>query len=259
MLSSPQNSHLLICSMRYFVSLLSVIVLSVAAFAQSTPFKQDSVVFFDATRNRAIPVELYVPSKEKKAKVVIVSHGYGFNKGGDNRAYSYLTEALAASGYLVASIQHELPTDDLLPLTGVPQVVRRPNWERGATNILFVISELKKRLPQADYRHVTLIGHSNGGDMSMLFAHQHPTLISKVISLDNRRMPFPRTRHPQIYSLRSSDQPADDGVLPTLEEQAAFGITVVKLPNTIHNNMDDSANESQRKEIIAYVLSFLKE
>jgi len=72
-------------------------------------------------------------------------------------------------------------------------------------------------------------------------------------------MPFPRTQHPKIYSLRSSDQPADDGVLPTLEEQAAFGITVVKLPNTIHNNMDDNANESQRKEIITYVLGFLKE
>ena len=245
--------------MRYFVSLLSVIVLSVAAFAQSAPFKQDSLVFFDATRNRAIPAELYLPSKEKKAKVAIVSHGYGFNKGGDNRAYSYLTEALAASGYLVASIQHELPTDDLLPLTGVPQVVRRPNWERGATNIYFVLGELRKKFPRANYQRVTLIGHSNGGDMSMLFAHQHPTLISKVISLDNRRMPFPRTQHPKIYSLRSSDQPADQGVVPTPTEQKKYGITVIQLPNTIHNNMDDSANESQRKEIIAYVLGFLKE
>jgi len=245
--------------MRLFMSILFLVTFATAALAQSIPFKQDSVIFFDATRNRAIPVELYVPSKEKKAKVVIVSHGYGFNKGGDNRAYSYLTEALAASGYLVASIQHELPTDDLLPLTGVPQVVRRPNWERGTANIYFVLGELRKKFPRANYQRVTLIGHSNGGDMSMLFAHQHPTLISKVISLDNRRMPFPRTQHPKIYSLRSSDQPADDGVLPTLEEQAAFGITVVKLPNTIHNNMDDNANESQRKEIITYVLGFLKE
>lgn len=244
--------------MRLFMSLLFLVTFATAALAQSTPFKQDSVVFFDATRNRAIPVELYVPSKEKKAKVVIVSHGYGFNKGGDNRAYSYLTEALAASGYLVASIQHELPTDELLPLTGIAQVVRRPNWERGTANIYFVLGELRKKFPRADYQHVTLIGHSNGGDMSMLFAHKHPTLLSKVISLDNRRMPFPRTQHPKIYSLRSSDQPADDGVLPTLEEQAAFGITVVKLPNTIHNNMDNSANESQRKEIITYVLDFLK-
>lgn len=245
--------------MRYFVSVFSLIILSIVTFAQSAPFKQDSVVFLDATRNRAIPVELYLPNSLKKAKVVILSHGYGFNKGGDNRAYSYLTEALAASGYLVASIQHELPTDDLLPLTGVPQVVRRPNWERGATNIHFVLGELKKRFPQADYRHVALIGHSNGGDMSVLFAHQYPKLINKVISLDNRRMPFPRTRNPKIYTLRSSDQPADEGVLPTPAEQKKYGITVVQLPNTIHNNMDDSANESQRQEMVAYILGFLKD
>ncbi|MBB3839507.1 hypothetical protein FHS57_003516 [Runella defluvii] len=59
--------------------------------------------------------------------------------------------------------------------------------------------------------------------------------------------------------MRSSDQPADEGVLPTPAEQKNYGITVIPLPNTIHNNMDDSANESQRKEIITYVLSFLKE
>lgn len=244
--------------MRLFMSLLFLVTFATAALAQSIPFKQDSVVFFDATRNRAIPVELYVPSKGKKAKVVIVSHGYGFNKGGDNRAYSYLTEALAASGYLVASIQHELPTDELLPLTGIPQVVRRSNWERGVTNIYFVLEELKKRYPSLDYRHVTLIGHSNGGDMSMLFAHQYPQLIHKVITLDNRRMPFPRTRRPKVYSLRSSDQPADEGVVPTEAEQKKWKITVVQLPNTIHNHMDDSANERQRKEINELMLGFLR-
>ena len=184
--------------MRLFMSLLFLVTFATAALAQSIPFKQDSVVFFDATRNRAIPVELYVPSKEKKAKVVIVSHGYGFNKGGDNRAYSYLTEALAASGYLVASIQHELPTDELLPLTGIPQVVRRSNWERGVANIYFVLEELKKRYPSLDYRHVTLIGHSNGGDMSMLFAHQYPQFSHKVITRYNRLMPVPRTRPPKL-------------------------------------------------------------
>ncbi|MBB5621242.1 hypothetical protein HDE69_002295 [Pedobacter cryoconitis] len=47
--------------------------------------------------------------------------------------------------------------------------------------------------------------------MSMLFATQHPELVDKVISLDNRRMPFPRVSKPRIYSLRSSDQPADEG------------------------------------------------
>lgn len=62
--------------------------------------------------------------------------------------------------------------------------------------------------------------------------------MDKIISLDNRRMELPRTKQPRIYSLRSSDQPADEGVLPTIEEQEKFGIKIIKLPNTIHNDMN---------------------
>jgi len=222
--------------------------------------KFDSLNLFDTSRNRTIPVALYLPDTHKsstKQQVIILSHGYGSNRGGDNKAYSYLTEFLASKGYFVASIQHELPTDELLPMTGKPQEVRRPNWERGALNILFVLEELKKREPNLDYKHLTLIGHSNGGDMSMLFVHKYPEMVDKVISLDNRRMPFPRVKQPKIYSLRSSDQLADEGVLPTLEEQEKYKMRIIKLQNTIHNDMDDHATAEQRKEINDYILDFL--
>lgn len=223
--------------------------------------KFDSLNLFDVSRNRAIPVALYLPNREKirtKPQVIILSHGYGGNRGGDNKAYSYLTEFLASQGYFVASIQHELPTDELLPMTGKPQEVRRPNWERGVQNILFVLEELKKREPNLDYKHLTLIGHSNGGDMSMLFAHKYPQKVNKVISLDNRRMSFPRMRRPKIYSLRSSDQVADAGILPTLEEQKKYKMRIINLQNTTHNDMDDHATTEQRKEINEYILDFLK-
>ncbi len=156
------------------------------------------------------------------------------------------------------SIQHELPTDDLIPMQGIPQIVRRPFWERGSENILFVINELKKTNPELDFKHITLIGHSNGGDMSVLFGHKYPKLVDKIISLDNRRMALPRTQQPRIYTLRSSDQPADEGVLPTLEEQKKWNITLVKLPNTIHNDMNDNGTNKQKEEINQYVVGFLK-
>lgn len=222
--------------------------------------RSDSIHLFDQSRGRPVPVALYYPDTmqiKKPLQVIIFSHGYGGNRGGDYTAYSYLTKYLATHGYFVASIQHELPTDELLPLTGNPQETRRPNWERGAQNILFVLNELKKAYPALDYQHVTLVGHSNGGDMSMLFAHKYPELIDKIISLDNRRMPFPRTAKPKIYSLRSSDQPADEGVVPTVAEQQKFGMKVIKLRHTTHNQMDDSGNEAQHKEINRYVLYFL--
>ena len=229
---------------------------------QEFEIKSDSANWLDSSRNRLIPVAFYFPivnDKISNQQLVIISHGYGENKPFANKSYSYLTEKLASKGYYVVSIQHELPTDDLLPLTGIPQVVRRSNWERGAENILFVLNELKKIKPELDFKHVNLIGHSNGGDMTVLFAHKYPKLVDKIISLDNRRMELPRTSQPKIYSLRSSDQPADEGVLPTVAEQEKFGIKIIKLPNTIHNDMNDSGNKRQKREINAYVLGFLTE
>ncbi|MDI5894010.1 alpha/beta hydrolase [Flavobacterium algoritolerans] len=229
---------------------------------QEFEVKSDSDSWLDSSRNRLIPVAFYSPivkDKISNQQLVIVSHGYGENKPGANKSYSYLTKKLASKGYFVVSIQHELATDDLLPLTGIPQVVRRSNWERGAENILFVLNELKRIKPELDFKHVNLVGHSNGGDMTVLFAHKYPNLANKIISLDNRRMSLPRTSQPKIYSLRSSDQPADEGVLPTVEEQKKFGIKIIKLPNTIHNDMNDRGNKRQKKEINAYILGFLAE
>lgn len=222
----------------------------------------DTLKLYDHTRQREIPVAIYKPETDKKVKnqnVVIFSHGYGQNKGGDYLAYTYLTAFLASKGFFVASIQHELPSDDLLPLTGIPQIVRRPFWERGADNILFVLNELKKTNPELDFKHLTIIGHSNGADMTALFPQKYPNIAYKIITLDNRRMALPKTKDVKVYSLRSSDQPADEGVLPTSAEQKQFGIKIIKLPTTTHNEMDDHANEEQRQEIRNYLLTFLNE
>ena len=62
-------------------------------------------------------------------------------------------------------------------------------YEKGEANILFVLQQLKKLQPNADYDHLTLVGHSNGGDIAMYFAQQHPDLVSKVVTLDNCASP----------------------------------------------------------------------
>ncbi|MFN0204059.1 MAG: alpha/beta hydrolase family protein [Bacteroidia bacterium] len=255
--------------MKYFIFILSLAYLLLSHCTSSRNHRQnasllpkvqaDSLNLYDSTRNRSIPVVCYhLNSAEKSKPVVIFSHGYGGNRGGDNVAYTYLTETLAAAGYFVASIQHELPTDDTLPRGGIPKMVRKANWERGVQNIHFTIKELQRVYPKLNYRRLSLIGHSNGGDMTMLFAHTYPNLIQKAISLDNRRMDLPLTNNPRIYSLRSSDMPADEGVIPSLSDQKKYQITVIYLPNTPHNNMDNNANEAQGKEIVTYLLKFLK-
>jgi predicted esterase len=248
-----------ICLILFSFSLLTGCFTNKRAASDRTyDFKLDTSTLYDQSRNRAIPVALYKPSMDSP-QMVIFSHGYGQNQGGSYLAYSYLTEYLASKGYFVVSIQHELATDSLIPPTGIPQIVRRPFWERGADNILFVIKELEKSNPELDFKHITLIGHSNGADMTALFPQKYPGLVHKIITLDNRRMALPRTSYPKIYSLRSSDQPADEGVLPADEELKRLGITIIKLAGTKHNDMDDRGNKDQHEEINRYVLQFLAE
>jgi pimeloyl-ACP methyl ester carboxylesterase len=217
---------------------------------------------FDRERGRSVPVVLYAYAgaargavrKGSKLKLAIISHGYG----GYNTDYSFIAADLVAHGYLVASVQHQLPTDEPLPASGNPYEVRMPNWQRGVGNILFVIREIKKLRPELDFESLLLVGHSNGGDTSMLFAREHPRLVREVISLDNRRMPFPRTKRPRILSIRSSDQQADVGVLPSPAEQKKFGIKIIKLSNTRHDDMWDGATEEQKRGINEIISGFLR-
>lgn len=218
----------------------------------------DTLTLSDPSRNREIPLAIYKP-QTKHPQIVLFSHGYNQNEGTPYLGYSDLANFLASKGYFVVSIQHERPTDSLVPDEGIPQIVRRPFWERGADNIFFVINELKKSNPGLDFKHITLIGHSMGGDMTALFPQKYSGVVCKIITFDNRRMALPRTTNPKVYSLRSSDQPADPGVLPTETEKKKYGITIIKLPDTIHNDMCDNATDKQRKEIRDYVLAFLND
>jgi len=112
--------------------------------------------------------------------------------------------------------------------------------------------------PEADPARTGALGHSQGGDISMLFAEQHPALLERVISLDNRRMPLPRTRQPQVCSIRSSDQAADEGVLPSPQEAEDLGMRVVT--STVpHDHMDDEATPGERSELERAVLDLLRE
>jgi len=42
-------------------------------------------------------------------------------------------------------------------------------------------------------------------------------------------MSLPKTKKIKVYSIRSSDQPADDGVLPSEKELKMYDIKIIKL------------------------------
>ena len=238
------------------LTIIFILLLSTFSCFSQTEF---TTCLFDAERSRVIPIAVYQPQKvNSKTTVIIFSHGYDGNKNSkSNQSYSYLTRFLAEKGFYVISVQHELPDDPLLAMEGDFMLTRMPNWERGTDNILFTIREFKKLKPQLNWDDLVLIGHSNGGDMTMLFASKYPQLISKAISMDHRRMIMPRTQNPQLYTLRGCDYDADSGVLPTEQELQQFHIKIIKLDGVTHSNMGENGTEEQHNLINWHVYEFL--
>jgi hypothetical protein len=239
-------------------------LLGVAYFTISKwAIRHESLTFFDAARNRTIAVALSVRRDYEvkssaglwKLPVAIVSQGNTVK----NTEYSFLGNALAARGYLVAAIQHDLPTDaPLMTKEGSLYVGRLAVYERAEANILFVIKELEKIQPNADYEHLTLLGHSNGGDISMFFAQQHPDMVTKVVTLDNLRVPFVTNGRLKILSFRSHDPKfqTDPGVLPTGARAKEAGIDIIQT-EAQHTDMSDRGPDGVKDSIQSELDHFL--
>jgi hypothetical protein len=190
-----------------------------------------------------------------KLPVAIISNGNTVK----NTEYSFLANVFAARGYLVASIQQDLPTDPpLMTKVGMPYVGRQGVYEKGEANILFVLKQLKELQPNADYDHLTLVGHSNGGDTAMYFAKEHPELVSKIVTLDNLRVPFVLSDKMKILSFRSKDPnfQTDPGVLPTPQQAKASGIDIIRTQFQ-HTWLSDRGPDSAKERIQATLDEFL--
>ena len=224
--------------------------------------QHESREFFDAERQRPITVDVAVRRDyEMKANaglwrlpVAIISNGNTVK----NTEYSFLANVFAARGYLVASVQQDLPTDPpLVTKVGQPYVGRLDVYKKGEANILCVLNEMKKQHPNADYAHLTLVGHSNGGDTAMYFAKEHPNIVSQVVTLDNLRVPFVVRDKLKILSFRSDDPQfkTDPGVLPSQVGKKS-GIDIIKTEFQ-HTWMSDRGPYTARERIQATLDKYL--
>src|ERR1700680_3068407 len=228
--------------------LLSLCVLVTVAYftASKWAIRHETMTFYDATRdNRSVAVDVAVRrDKEMQANggmimlpVAILNHGNTVKF----TEYSFLANVFAARGYLAISPQHDLPTDaPMVTKVGELYVGRLPQIERGVANIHFALDQMKQLQANADYDHLTMVGHSMGGDITMYFAKQYPEQIKKVVTLDNLRVPFMTDGKFKILSFRSKDPvfKPDPGVVPADEDCERAGITVVRTGYQ-HTDMSD--------------------
>jgi hypothetical protein len=253
---------------RGMVILLSLCALLMSGYftASKWAIHHKTLTFFDPLRtDRPVAVDIAVRrDREWEATaemvtlpVVILSHGNTVKF----TEYSFLANVFAARGYMVVSIQHDLETDEpMVTKVGEPYVGRGMQYNRGIANIMFAIDELKKLQPNSDYRHLTMVGHSNGGDISMYFAKRYPELIKKVVTLDNLRVPFMTDGKFKILSFRSKDPvfKADPGVVPDDEICQKAGITVIRTAYQ-HNELSDRGSNEVKASIQAVLDKFLSE
>lgn len=158
---------------------------------------------------------------------------------------------------LMVAITHELPTDPPLSREQPFLTTRMENWQRGADTTLFVRKKLKAQYPEYNFDALTLMGHSNGGDISALLASQQYSFIEAVITYDHRREPLPRTQDINILSVRASDYPADDNVLPNKAEQQQFGSCIITIAHARHNDMADHGPKWLTKAMSQLTAGFL--
>ncbi len=243
----------------------SICVLAVVGYftASKWAIHHETMTFYDTTRDRPVAVDVAIRrDKEMQANagmltlpVAILNHGNTVKY----TEYSFLANAFAARGYIAISIQHDLATDaPLMTKVGEPYVGRLPVYERGVANILFAVNKMKKVQPHADYDHLTMVGHSNGGDIAMYFAKVHPDEVKKVVTLDNLRVPFITDGRFKILSFRSKDPlfKADPGVVPDEQQCENSGITVVQTKYQ-HTEMSDRGPEDVKVDIQEQLDKFL--
>jgi hypothetical protein len=251
---------------RGIVVALSLCALATVAYftASKWAIRHKTLTLYDPLRtDRPVEVDIAVRrDREMEAfaemialPVAILNHGNTVKF----TEYSFLANMLAMRGYMVVSVQHDLETDGpMVTKVGEEYVGRRPHYNRGIANIMFAIDELRKIQPNADYHHLTLVGHSNGGDISMYFAARHPDLVRRVVTLDNLRVPFITDGKFKILSFRSTDPvfKADPGVVPDNEMCRRAGITVVNTSYQ-HNELSDRGPDQVKTTIESIVDRFL--
>ena len=213
---------------------------------------QESLTLFDEIRARTVPVEIYRPANRsgRSLPVAIVNHGNTIQ----NTEYTFLAHHLVALGYYVACPQHSLPSDSALPKAGNVFLLRMPVWERCADNILFIQAALKQRLPQLKLDKLLLLGHSHGGDICLHFAKKYPGKVSRLISLDSLRYPFPQEGLVPMLTLRAKDPQykTDPGILP------ASRVRTVVLFGARHTDLCDRGPEQVKRRVLRAVEDFLQ-
>jgi predicted dienelactone hydrolase len=131
--------------------------------------------WYDAARNRDVPVRIRMPAGSGRAPVILFSHGLGgsLDSGTDWAA------AWAKAGFIVVNLQHPGSDRSILRDGGIAAAMVPAQLAARVDDVHFVLDELERRqregacdLRRADLAHVGMSGHSFGAITTQAVAGQ---------------------------------------------------------------------------------------
>lgn len=229
--------------------------------------------FYDESRQRQVPVSVYLPEKEGNNLPTIV-FGPGYQGQEDiqkeelvYKKYTYLAEYFTAKGYAFVSIQHDVFGDvdglEKLDPNAIQDEARRHLYIRGEANILFALAQLEQQNLPLSLDKLILSGHSNGGDIAKYFVNQHPDLVHCVILFDARRARLRSASPLRVLMFEADDTTTDAGVIPEPAQEnnamrANLDLTIIKPRAALHASyIDGEITEPLKKKIFSALDWFL--
>ena len=146
----------------------------------------------DTTRDRAVPVRLYLPNQARATPLVVFSHGIG----GSRRGYSWLGSHFASHGIASLHLQHvgsdrNLWTGSVFNLVGrLQDAAQDKEAIHRALDLRFALDTLLagELAPRIDARRIVAAGHSYGANTTLLASGARVPRAGRAVELHDARV-----------------------------------------------------------------------
>lgn len=138
--------------------------------------QKQTLKFFDATRNRFLLTDIYLPNTQSRVPVIVVSHGLG----SDSSNFAYVATHLASHGFAVVVPNH--PGSDTKQLRSLlngrtNEVAPPDEFLNRPLDIKYILDQLEDRnkfdsryKDRLNLQQVGVFGHSYGGYTALALA-----------------------------------------------------------------------------------------
>lgn len=146
----------------------------------------------DATRQRTVPVRLYLPRSEQRVPLVVVSHGIG----GSRRGYSWLGTYLASQGIAALHLQHvgsdrQVWTGNPFGLLGrLQDAAQDGEAVARVQDLRFALDQLLygEHAARLDTTRIAAAGHSYGANTTLLAIGARVQRQGRLVDLRDERI-----------------------------------------------------------------------